>query len=98
MLSRARPPSSPHVTQVELKQKEDEISQVKAEVARVNKLREQSLKKIKQLEESKAEVRVAGCTCVCVCVCVCVYMCVCVHVAGCPLGLSACMQAHAGTS
>ncbi|KAF5837043.1 hypothetical protein DUNSADRAFT_4923 [Dunaliella salina] len=42
--------------QVELKVKEDEISQVKAEAMRVNKMREQTLKKIKQLDDSKAEV------------------------------------------
>eukprot|EP00983_Pelagomonas_calceolata_P090930 1157480-Pelagomonas_calceolata.AAC.8 len=42
--------------QVELKVKEDEISQVKAEAMRVNKLREQTLKKIKQLDDSKAEL------------------------------------------
>jgi len=46
--------------QVELKVKEDEIAQVKAEAMRVNKLREQTLKKIKQLEDSKAEVRGGG--------------------------------------
>ena len=50
-------------SQVELKVKEDEISQVKAEAMRVNKMREQTLKKIKQLDDSKAEVR--GCSCLC---------------------------------
>lgn len=36
--------------------KEDEIAQIKAEAMRVNKLREQTAKKIKQLEDSKVEV------------------------------------------
>jgi hypothetical protein len=43
-------------TQVELKVKEDEISQIRAEAMRVNKLREQTAKKIKQLEDNKVEV------------------------------------------
>jgi hypothetical protein len=42
--------------QVELKVKEDEIAQIKAEAMRVNKLREQTAKKIKQLEEQKGDV------------------------------------------
>jgi phosphoribosylaminoimidazole-succinocarboxamide synthase len=36
--------------------KEDEIAQIRAEAMRVNKLREQTAKKIKQLEDSKVEV------------------------------------------
>ena len=42
--------------QVELKVKDDEIQAVKAEVARVNKLRDQTAKKIKQLEDQRVEV------------------------------------------
>jgi hypothetical protein len=42
--------------QVELKVKEDEIAQIKTEAMRVNKLREQTAKKIKQLEDQKADV------------------------------------------
>eukprot|EP00955_Chlamydomonas_euryale_P009494 101406-Chlamydomonas_euryale.AAC.4 len=42
--------------QVELKVKEDEIAQIKAEAMRVNKLREQTAKKIKQLEDQRSEV------------------------------------------
>jgi hypothetical protein len=47
--------------QVELKVKEDEISQVKSEAMRVNKMREQTVKKIKQLDDSKAEVSACHC-------------------------------------
>ncbi len=46
--------------QVELRVKEDEIAQIKAEAARVNKLRDQTAKRIKQLEDGKADVRVGG--------------------------------------
>eukprot|EP00798_Chlamydomonas_sp_ICE-L_P006525 gene6525-3166_t len=42
--------------QMELKVKEDEIAQIKSEAMRVNKLREQTAKKIRQLEEQKSEV------------------------------------------
>ncbi|GAX75026.1 hypothetical protein CEUSTIGMA_g2472.t1 [Chlamydomonas eustigma] len=42
--------------QVELKVKEDEIAQIKAEAMRVNKLREQTAKKMKQLEDQRADV------------------------------------------
>lgn len=42
--------------QVELKVKEDEIAQIKAEAMRVNKMREQTAKKIKQLEDSRGDV------------------------------------------
>ncbi|GFH17729.1 uncharacterized protein HaLaN_14421 [Haematococcus lacustris] len=41
--------------QVELRVKEDEISQIKAEAMRVNRLREQTAKKIKQLEDGRTE-------------------------------------------
>lgn len=46
--------------QVELRVKDDEIAQIKAEAVRVNKLREQTAKRIKQLEDNKAEVSNAG--------------------------------------
>lgn len=42
--------------------KDDEIAQIKAEAMRVNKLREQTAKRIKQLEDNKAEVRAAWCS------------------------------------
>lgn len=42
--------------QVELKVKEDEIAGIKAEAVRVNKLREAAAKRIKGLEDARAEV------------------------------------------
>lgn len=42
--------------QVELKVKEDEIAQIKAEAMRVNKVREQTVKKLKSIEDSKETV------------------------------------------
>mmetsp|Transcript_12291 Transcript_12291/g.30037 ORF Transcript_12291/g.30037 Transcript_12291/m.30037 type:complete len:870 (-) Transcript_12291:348-2957(-) len=42
--------------QVELKVKEDEIAQIKAEALRVNKLREAAAKRIKALEDGREEV------------------------------------------
>jgi hypothetical protein len=45
------------ILQVELRVKDDEIAQIKAEAVRVNRLREQTAKRIKQLEDGKAEVR-----------------------------------------
>lgn len=56
--------------------KEDEINQVKTEAVRVNKMRDQTVKKIKQLDDAKAEVRVCGwvvCACF-VCIDWCLYM------------------------
>lgn len=42
--------------QVELKAKEDEINQIKNDSSRMTKLREQTCKKMKSLEEQKAEI------------------------------------------
>lgn len=42
--------------QVELKVKEDEIAQIKSEAMRVNKVREQTVKKLKSLEDQKDSV------------------------------------------
>jgi chromosome segregation ATPase len=45
--------------QVELKVKEDEINQIKVEAARVNKVRESTVNKMKNLEKTKGEVEKA---------------------------------------
>eukprot|EP00873_Tetraselmis_striata_P013169 jgi/Tetstr1/433433/TSEL_022707.t1 len=45
--------------QVELKVKEDEINQIKVEAARVNKVRESTLNKMKNLEKTKGDVEKA---------------------------------------